>query len=131
MASLRVMLRTAGDPAGVASQLRSIVASLDPRAAVSDVRTFEARLGDTVARPRFTAYLLTAFAAIAVFLAAVGVYGVLAYSMSRRLREIVVRMALGARGGGVIALALVGAAAACLPAYRAVRIDPMGSLRQE
>src|SRR6185503_7882467 len=102
--SVRAIARTAGEPGALAPQLRSIVASIDPLAPVSDVRTFEARLGDTVARPRFTAYLLGAFAAIAILLAAIGVYGVLAYSMSRRIAEIGVRVAFGAQARDVFAM---------------------------
>jgi putative ABC transport system permease protein len=180
IAALRVIVRTAGEPDAVGPELRSTVASIDPLTPVSDVRTFEARLGDTVARPRFTAYLLGAFAGLSIFLAAVGVYGVLAYSASRRVAEIGVRVAFGAQardvfgmlfrqgigviaagiglglplafgaaqllsgllygvepssvevlGGGAVALALVGLAASFLPAYRAVRIDPVEALRQE
>jgi putative ABC transport system permease protein len=178
--ALRAIVRTAAEPEAIAPQLRAIVASIDPLAPVSDVRTFEARVGDNVARPRFTAYLLGTFAALAIFLAAIGVYGMLAYSMSRRVGEIGVRVAFGARaadvftmlfrqgigviavgiaiglplafgaaqllsgllygvepsnaavlGGAALALALVGLLASFLPAYRAVRIDPVEALRQE
>jgi ABC-type antimicrobial peptide transport system permease subunit len=71
---------------------------------VSDVQSYDTRLGETIARPRFAAYLLGLFAIVTVFLTAVGVYGVLSHAMSRRVREIGVRLAFGASGRDVFKL---------------------------
>jgi ABC-type antimicrobial peptide transport system permease subunit len=102
--SIRVVMRSPSTPQGVVNDLRSIISELDPTTAVSDVGTYESRLGATIARPRFAAYLLMAFAGVALFMAAVGVYGVLSYALSRRVPEIGVRLAFGASEGHVFRL---------------------------
>lgn len=102
--SLRVVVRTSGTSTVSARDLQGLVSRLDRTVPVSDVQTVEARLSETIARPRFAAYLMAAFAVVVVFLAAVGAYGVLSHAMNRRMREIGVRLALGASGREVSGL---------------------------
>jgi putative ABC transport system permease protein len=178
--SLVVVVRTARDPNLLLGSIRGAIWSVDRKLPVANVQTLDAVMDRNLAQPRFTMFLLSLFGATAVVLAAVGIYGVTAYAVAQRSREIGIRMALGAVRGRVIGmvawnalrLAIAGAlcgllaaiglgrlvqsllfevsptdpwafaaaplllllialAAACIPARRASRVDPVATLRSE
>jgi predicted permease len=178
--SVAVVLRTHGDPTSIMGQVRETVREIDPREVIYNVQTMDDVVATSYAARRFTMFLLTGFAVLAMMLACVGIYGVVSYLVGQRTQEIGIRMALGAQRrdilvlvlgegtkmamiGAVVgtaaslvltrlmakqlfgvsahdpltyasvafALMLVAIAACFIPARRAVRTDPMKSLRCE
>jgi predicted permease len=178
--SVAVVLRTHGDPTQIMGQVRETVREIDPRDVIYNVQTMDDVVATSYAARSLTMILLSGFAALAILLACVGIYGVVSYLVGQRTQEIGIRMALGAQrrdilvlvlgegtkmaliGAGVgmaasllltrlmakqlfgvsahdpltygsvaFALMLVAIGACFVPARRAVRMDPMKSLRSE
>lgn len=103
---LTLVVRTPGEPAALAGMLRQAVAELDPALPLSGFSTMEQVVSESLARPRFMMSLLAGFASVALVIGAVGVYGVMAWLVGRRTRELGIRLALGAMARDVAGLIL-------------------------
>jgi putative ABC transport system permease protein len=130
MSTTSVVVRTSSDPHALVNAARGVVHSLDENAPVYGVRTLEEILGRSVATPHFNTLLLGLFAAVALILTAVGIYGVISCSVSQGTQEIGIRIALGAQASDVIklivgqgmVLTLVGVVIGLLAAYGLTRL---------
>jgi putative ABC transport system permease protein len=127
---MTLLVRASGDPSGISASVRQTIQSLEPNLPVANVRPLSELIGNSLYAARMGAVLISVFGLLALLLAGIGLYGVMAYAVAERTREIGIRMALGARAGDVLRLVLgeatvlmaVGAALGLLGALAATRL---------
>jgi len=119
--AMTFVVRTSGDPLALAGPARRIIQGLDPAQPIADVRAMQTIVAETFSRQRFSALLLSGFSLASLLLAGIGIYGLLAYSVTERTREIGVRVALGAQPARIV-LMIVGRGARLVAAGTAVGI---------
>ena len=125
-----LVIRTAVDPGSLATAVRKAVLAIDPNQPVANIRTMEDWVADSVAEPRYRTLLLGVFSAVALGLSVVGIYGVVSYVVTQRVREIGLRLALGAQRRNVLSLvigqgmklALIGVAVGVVAALALTRV---------
>jgi ABC-type antimicrobial peptide transport system permease subunit len=101
-----LVLRTDGDPEALIAPVRALIREMDPRLPVSEVRTMERILGESIAEPRFTMGLLGLFGTLALLLSAIGIFGIVSQIVATRRHELGIRAALGASPGELVRLSL-------------------------
>jgi putative ABC transport system permease protein len=128
--AMTILVRTRNDPATLVSALRNAVQTIDPTQPVTNIRTLDQIVSDSIAQPRLNMLLMGLFGGLALILAAVGIYGLLSYVVTERTREIGTRMALGAQVPDVLklvlrqgmTLALIGEAIGLVGAFALTRV---------
>ena len=131
---MRLAVATSVPAGGLTRPVQDALWRLDRNIVLSQARTMEEALSSSISDVRSVTTVLGIFASTAIALAALGLYGVLAFFVARRVHEIGIRVALGASAGNVMGLVVTSGmvlVACVLPAWRALRIDPMDAFRTE